>query len=113
MPDAPKTTEWRGTVTREMIQAGHEVCRQAGLSDASIDLEAIYRAMRALEPTYDIRRKSEKPGAHTMTAMHYCTFCSKSQHAVRKLIAGPNIFICSECVDLCADIIGGEPAISP
>lgn len=35
----------------------------------------------------------------------YCSFCGKSQHDVKKLIAGPSIFICDECVELCADII--------
>lgn len=35
----------------------------------------------------------------------YCSFCGKSQHEVRKLIAGPTVFICDECVDLCTDII--------
>jgi ATP-dependent Clp protease ATP-binding subunit ClpX len=35
----------------------------------------------------------------------YCSFCGKSQHEVRKLIAGPSVFICDECVDLCLDII--------
>jgi ATP-dependent Clp protease ATP-binding subunit ClpX len=47
----------------------------------------------------------------------YCSFCGKSQHEVRKLIAGPSVFICDECVDLCNDIIreevqesGGESA---
>lgn len=35
----------------------------------------------------------------------YCTFCGKSQHEVRKLIAGPSVYICDECVDLCNDII--------
>jgi hypothetical protein len=34
----------------------------------------------------------------------YCSFCGKSQHEVRKLIAGPVVFICDECVDLCHDI---------
>src|SRR6266853_1855786 len=38
----------------------------------------------------------------------YCTFCGKSQHEVRKLIAGPTVFICDECVELCMDIIGEE-----
>ena len=35
----------------------------------------------------------------------YCSFCGKSQHEVRKLIAGPTVFICDECVELCLDII--------
>jgi len=38
----------------------------------------------------------------------YCSFCGKSQHEVRKLIAGPSVFICDECVDLCNDIITEE-----
>ena len=38
----------------------------------------------------------------------YCSFCGKSQHEVRKLIAGPTVFICDECVELCLDIIGEE-----
>ena len=38
----------------------------------------------------------------------YCSFCGKSQHEVKKLIAGPSVFICDECVDLCNDIIKEE-----
>ncbi len=41
------------------------------------------------------------PGPKTL----YCSFCGKSQHEVRKLIAGPSVFICDECVDLCTDIV--------
>jgi ATP-dependent Clp protease ATP-binding subunit ClpX len=40
----------------------------------------------------------------------YCSFCGKSQHEVRKLIAGPSVFICDECIDLCNDIIKEEAA---
>jgi hypothetical protein len=40
--------------------------------------------------------------------MLYCSFCGKSQHEVRKLIAGPTVFICDECVSLCDDIIDHE-----
>ncbi len=47
----------------------------------------------------------------------YCSFCGKSQHEVRKLIAGPSVFICDECVDLCNDIIReevqGDSSIKP
>jgi ATP-dependent Clp protease ATP-binding subunit ClpX len=42
----------------------------------------------------------------------YCSFCGKSQHEVRKLIAGPNVFICNECVELCMDIIKEEDKTS-
>src|SRR5690554_882845 len=38
----------------------------------------------------------------------YCTFCGKNQHEVKKLIAGPSVFICDECVDLCNDILHEE-----
>ncbi|NCP62085.1 MAG: ATP-dependent Clp protease ATP-binding subunit ClpX [Alphaproteobacteria bacterium] len=43
----------------------------------------------------------------------HCSFCGKSQHEVKKLIAGPNVFICDECVDLCIDIIREENKASP
>jgi len=42
----------------------------------------------------------------------YCSFCGKSQHEVRKLIAGPTVFICDECVELCMDIIREEKTSS-
>ena len=42
------------------------------------------------------------------TKILYCSFCGKSQHEVRKLIAGPSVFICDECVELCNDIIREE-----
>ena len=38
----------------------------------------------------------------------YCSFCGKSHHEVRKLIAGPTVFICNECVELCMDIVSEE-----
>ena len=42
------------------------------------------------------------------TKILYCSFCGKSQHEVTKLIAGPSVFICDECVALCNDIIREE-----
>lgn len=47
---------------------------------------------------------TETDGKNTL----YCSFCGKSQHEVRKLIAGPTVFICDECVELCMDIIREE-----
>jgi ATP-dependent Clp protease ATP-binding subunit ClpX len=46
-----------------------------------------------------------KDGNDDSGKLLYCSFCGKSQHEVRKLIAGPSVFICDECVDLCNDII--------
>lgn len=43
----------------------------------------------------------------------YCSFCGKSQHEVKKLIAGPTVFICNECVELCTDIIREERSAGP
>ena len=43
----------------------------------------------------------------------YCSFCGKSEHEVRKLIAGPSVYICDECVDLCNDIIREEVQSRP
>ncbi len=41
----------------------------------------------------------------TPQAVLYCSFCGKSQHEVNKLVAGPHVFICDECIDVCSDII--------
>jgi ATP-dependent Clp protease ATP-binding subunit ClpX len=43
----------------------------------------------------------------------YCSFCGKSQHEVKKLIAGPSVFICDECIELCNDIIRDEAPAEP
>ena len=60
-------------------------------------IEAAERQAGAQEPT--------KPKAL------YCSFCGKSQHEVRKLIAGPTVFICDECVELCVNFITEESAV--
>lgn len=51
---------------------------------------------------------SDQKGNEDSGKLLYCSFCGKSQHEVRKLIAGPSVFICDECVDLCNDIIREE-----
>ena len=50
---------------------------------------------------------AEKKGNSSEKVL-YCSFCGKSQHEVRKLIAGPSVFICDECIELCNDIIRDE-----
>lgn len=52
----------------------------------------------------DMSKTNTGDGKNTL----YCSFCGKSQHEVSKLIAGPTVFICDECVDLCTDIIREE-----
>jgi ATP-dependent Clp protease ATP-binding subunit ClpX len=51
---------------------------------------------------------SRDDNKHRDGKLLYCSFCGKSQHEVRKLIAGPSVYICDECVDLCNDIIREE-----
>ena len=51
---------------------------------------------------------ADKKGASSSEKTLYCSFCGKSQHEVKKLIAGPSVFICDECIDLCNDIIREE-----
>ena len=63
--------------------------------------------VRAVEvETRDVMTKLSGGGDSKSTL--YCSFCGKSQHEVRKLIAGPTVFICDECVELCNDIIREE-----
>ena len=50
----------------------------------------------------EVHDKKDKSSAY------YCSFCGKSQHEVKKLIAGPTVFICDGCVDLCVEIIKEE-----
>ena len=50
---------------------------------------------------------ADKKGASGEKVL-YCSFCGKSQHEVKKLIAGPSVFICDECIELCNDIIRDE-----
>jgi hypothetical protein len=50
------------------------------------------------------RSSADEPGSAPQKTL-YCSFCGKSQHAVRKLVAGPAVFICDECIDLCTDFI--------
>ncbi len=51
---------------------------------------------------------TKSPSKEDKKGTLYCSFCGKSQHEVKKLIAGPNVFICDECIGLCTDIIAEE-----
>ena len=55
--------------------------------------------------------KSGKDGSDSKSSL-YCSFCGKGQHEVKKLIAGPTVFICDECVELCNDIIHEEVSMA-
>src|SRR6188472_920522 len=66
--------------------------------------------MRALRPQapHGATMTEDTRGRHDDGKLLYCSFCGKSQHEVRKLIAGPSVFVCDECVELCNDIIREE-----
>jgi hypothetical protein len=74
-----------------VLSAKIEAAEPAASSDASGD-------ERSLSVAYS---RAPAPPPKTL----YCSFCGKSQHEVRKLIAGPTVFICDECVALCVDIV--------
>jgi ATP-dependent Clp protease ATP-binding subunit ClpX len=63
----------------------------------------------AVEKPADKPTENGGQDSATKSAPLYCSFCGKSQYEVRKLIAGPTVFICDECVELCMDIIHEEP----
>jgi hypothetical protein len=56
------------------------------------------------------RRQAERRLGLKLPKTLHCSFCGKSQHKVKALIAGPGCFICDECVGLCDRILAGEPA---
>lgn len=55
------------------------------------------------------RRKLERTTGRKLPKALHCSFCGKSQHEVAKLIAGPMVFICNECVAICDEVIAGQP----
>jgi ATP-dependent Clp protease ATP-binding subunit ClpX len=55
------------------------------------------------------RRRAERVLGRKLPKTLHCSFCGKSQHRVKMLIAGPGVFICNECVGLCGTIISGGP----
>jgi hypothetical protein len=57
-------------------------------------------------------QKTDPQRAAASPSTLYCSFCGKSQHEVSKLIAGPNVFICDECVELCDDIVTGRDPVN-
>jgi hypothetical protein len=64
--------------------------------------------VRATKQVRGLMSEGQKERQSDDGKLLYCSFCGKSQHEVRKLIAGPSVFICDECVELCNDIIREE-----
>ena len=95
---------------REYEAANREVLR---LTRRWMDLRPDRDDAETLAAQYGLSTSTEAGDAGDETGPLRCSFCPKSQHEVRKLIAGPGAFICIECVELCLQIIwdeSGEPS---
>jgi ATP-dependent Clp protease ATP-binding subunit ClpX len=88
---------WTSLGWPKLYPAGHDPDGKSGDKDDGICREG-----------RDMATNSSGDSKNTL----YCSFCGKSQHEVRKLIAGPTVFICDECVELCMDIIREETKAS-
>ena len=74
------------------------------LREAPVDLDALRRSVVEMSKSFGRHDATDQK-----TTLH-CSFCGKSQKSVKKLIAGPNVFICDECVALCDEILEAEAA---
>src|SRR5882672_10425423 len=72
-----------------------------------VEAEAFATTIQSVRASVTENGMSKVGGSDSKNTL-YCSFCGKSQHEVRKLIAGPTVFICDECVELCMDIIREE-----
>ncbi len=69
--------------------------------------EAAAAARTGVGPEQDRRAPEGEAGSESL----YCSFCGKGRHDVAKLVAGPDVFICDECVELCADVVRVEKKV--
>ena len=73
--------------------------------------ERIAEARDAAATAHNVGKDGKPRQSDAEAETLYCSFCGKSQHEVAKLIAGPKVFICDECVALCADIVRVEKKV--
>ena len=97
----------RGDRARHRPRQFHERRRRGKVWPDRPGAQEPHRIGRGLRHGEMSSQMTEKVGGEKLL---YCSFCGKSQHEVRKLIAGPSVFICDECIDLCNDIIREEAA---
>jgi hypothetical protein len=101
----------RDALKAKAIQTSHSECLELianafGYENWNI-LSAKIEAARSGVPDAGAPSRAGAIGPQSTDTL-YCSFCGKSQHEVRKLIAGPTVFVCDECVELCNDIIENE-----
>jgi ClpX C4-type zinc finger/Glyoxalase superfamily protein len=101
----------RDALKAKAIETSHSECLELiakafGYENWNI-LSAKIEAARSGVPDASAPSRAGAIGPQSINTL-YCSFCGKSQHEVRKLIAGPTVFVCDECVELCNDIIENE-----
>ena len=118
--NSPSEVKDRASKLRELLVGfGYKLKHTESLEVISkLEGYADWNTCSAYLKTLDQKPGNESPEASSTAPDHskqpeknillYCSFCGKSQHEVRKLIAGPSVFICDECVDMCNDIITEE-----
>jgi ATP-dependent Clp protease ATP-binding subunit ClpX len=86
-------------------------CQEVPDSQVNPDKEASMAEPKPRRTQEDIkaRRRLERAIGRKLPKALHCSFCGKSQHQVEKLVAGPFVFICNECIALCADAMAGKP----
>lgn len=104
---------WPFNVSREVARLR---AREAGLVGYVNQMNANYDVARRRAEEAEQRAEAAEMTLAAIKARPaiHCSFCGKSEHRVRKIIAGPTVFICDECVDLCAKVIseGSADAIT-
>lgn len=103
-----------------LVAAGHEMASELKAECGAVDMRSVAKLISDLATQLEVQlvranalaaeNAGLKSGAPSVSASPtlYCSFCNKSQHTVKKLIAGDNVFICNECVKDCNNIIQEE-----
>jgi hypothetical protein len=98
----------RDALKGRAVEASHSDCLElVAKAFGYANWNILSAKIEAAKPRADEPRESAALEQPTPRALH-CSFCNKSQHAVKKLIAGPSVCICDGCVELCTDIIRDE-----
>jgi ClpX C4-type zinc finger/Glyoxalase superfamily protein len=95
----------RDALKAKAVETTHSECLELVAKAFGFENWNILSAKINSEPRGELADPPPAAGDQATQKTLYCSFCGKSQHEVRKLIAGPAVNICDECVDLCADIV--------
>src|SRR5262249_6351516 len=102
----------RDALKAKAVETTHAECleliaRTFGYDNWNILSAKIAAAERASAAAHSLPAARERTAPKTL----YCSFCGKSQHEVQKLIAGPSVYICDECAQLCMDVVRAEAPV--